>query len=67
MESDEESTRQNEDQMRVDYPKNDKNLVEFPHHCQKKKSEVTMFPGCSSVFDRKATENLERVRITRYR
>lgn len=45
--------------MKTAYPKEDENLVEFLQRCQKKKSEVMLCPSCSSVYDRKAAENIE--------
>lgn len=62
-----ENAQQSEKQVRVAYPKSDESLVEFLHRFQKKKSEVMMCPGCSSVFDKKVAENIERVRMASYR
>lgn len=63
MEADEQGLKQNEEQFKVAYPKNEESLVEFLHRCQRKRFEVMMCPKCSFVFDRKAEENIERVRI----
>lgn len=49
--------------MKVSYPKKDESLVEFPHHCQRKKSEVMLCPSCSSVFDKKAVENIKKFEV----
>lgn len=58
MEADEQSLKQNEEHVKVSYPKNDECLVEFLYRCQRKRSEVMLCPRCSSVFDRKAAENI---------
>lgn len=58
METDEESTQRNEDQVKVAYPKNDESLEEFLHRCQWNKYEVMMHPRCISVFDKKDVENI---------
>lgn len=61
MREDKENTLRSADQVKVAYPKKDESLVEFLHHCQRKKSKVTLCPRCSSAFDKKAVENIERV------
>lgn len=57
MEVDEQSLWK-EEYVKVAYPNHDRSLVEFLHRCQRKKSEVMLYPRCSSVFDRKAVETL---------
>lgn len=61
---DEESLRQEEDN-KLAYPKQEEGLVEYLHKCQRKISEVMLYPRCNSVFDRKAVENLEGVRLAK--
>lgn len=61
MEADEENARQSKEKVRVAYPKSDERLVEFLHRFQEKKSEVMLCPRCSSVFNKKAAENIEGV------
>ena len=58
MEVDEEAKRQ-EEYNHVAFPKKTKSLLEFLHRCQRKKSEVMLCPRCSSIFDKKAAENIE--------
>lgn len=67
MEVDEESARQSEEHVRVAYTKSGESLVEFLHRLQKKKSEVMLCPKCSSIFDKKAAENIARVRVADHR
>lgn len=62
METDEENTQRNKEQVNVAYPNNDESLV-FLHCCQWKKSKVILYPKCSSVFDKKAAENIKRVQV----
>lgn len=64
MEVDEEILRQ-EKYNKITYPKQEEGLVEFLHRCQRKRSEVIFCPRCSSVFDRKAAESLEGVRLAK--
>ena len=62
-EADKENVGQSEEQVRMAYPKSDESLMEFLHCCQKKKSEVMLCFRCSSVFDKKASKNVKRVRM----
>lgn len=64
MEVDEESLR-HEEYNKTAYPKREEDLVEFLHRCQRKRSEVMLCLRCNSVFDRKAAENIEGVRLAR--
>lgn len=63
METDEESTMQNEEQVMVAYPNNEESLMELFHRFQQKKSAVMLCPRCSSVFGKKVVESIERVRV----
>ena len=56
-----EQVRQ-EEHNKVAYPREDETMVDFIYRCQKKGSEVMLCPRCSSVFDKKAAQNLEGVR-----
>lgn len=58
-EANKENSRQCKEQVRVFYPKSDEILVKLLHRCQKKNSKVMVCPRCSSVFDKKAAENVE--------
>lgn len=60
-EADKENVRQSKEKVRVAYPKSDESLVEFLHHFQKQKVEAMLCPRCSSIFDKKTAENIERV------
>lgn len=51
-----------EEYNKISFPKEDETLSDFLRRCQKKKSEVMLCPRCSVAFDKKATQNLERVR-----
>lgn len=66
VEVDEQSSRQ-EEYVKIAYPKQDESLVEFLHRFHRKKSEVMLCPRCSSIFDKKAAENVERVRLAQNR
>lgn len=66
MEVDEQSLGQ-EEYVKVAYPKQDESLVEFLYRYQRKKSKVMLCPRCNSVFDRKAAENVEGVRLAKNR
>lgn len=63
----EESIQQSEDQVKVAYPNEDGSLIGFLHRCQRNKSEVILCPRCSSVFEKKTIENIEKVRISRHK
>lgn len=56
-----EANQHKEDQMKIAYPREDENLVYFLYWSQKKKCEVMLGPRCSSVYDKKTVENIERV------
>ena len=60
----EEAIRQ-EEVNKTSFPKEDENLEEFLHRCQKKKSEVMMCPRCSSIFDKKVVEHIQGVRAAK--
>ena len=49
----EEAIRQKEVN-KMAFPKENEDLADFLHRCQKKKSEVMLCPRCSSIFDKKA-------------
>ena len=61
IDADEERIRREENQMKVAYPKANENLLDFLLRFPKKKLESLMCPRCSSMYDKKTTENLERV------
>ena len=45
------------------YPKSGEDLVDFLHRCKIGDLEVMLCPGCSAVFDKKAAEGLEELKI----
>ena len=54
-----EETLRQEEVNKTAFPKEDENLEDFLHRCQKKKSEVMLCPRCSSIFDKKAAEHIQ--------
>lgn len=63
MEADEQSQSKMKKKVKVAYPKNDEGMLEFLYRCQRKRYDVMLCLMCSYIFDRKETENIERVRI----
>lgn len=53
---------QQEEYNKVAFPQEEETLSNILRRCQKKKSEVMIYPRCSVVFDKRATQNLEGVR-----
>lgn len=49
-----------EDQMKVVFPKDKEELIEFLNRCRLKDYEVMLCPRCNVVFDREATKELEK-------
>lgn len=47
------------EKMKVVYPMEEEELIDFLHHCKLNKYEVMLCPTCSSVFDKKATKGLD--------
>ena len=58
-----EETLRQEEVNKTAFPKEDEDLAEFLHRCQKKKSEVMLCPRCSSIFDKKADEHIQVMRV----
>ncbi|XP_045822090.1 uncharacterized protein LOC123914975 [Trifolium pratense] len=48
------------EKMKVVYPGAEEELIDFLQRCKLNKSEVMLCPRCSSVFDKKATEGLNK-------
>ena len=60
----EEAIRQ-EEVNKTAFPKEDGDLEDFLHRCQKKKLEVMICPRCSSIFDKKAAEHIQVMRVVK--
>ena len=60
-----EETLRQEEVNKIAFPKEDENLADFLHRCQKKKSEVMLCPRCSSIFDKKAAEHIQVMRTVK--
>ncbi|XP_045802327.1 uncharacterized protein LOC123895902 [Trifolium pratense] len=48
------------EKMKVVYPGAEEELIDFLQRCKLNKSEVMLCPRCSAVFDKKATEGLNK-------
>lgn len=50
------------EKVKTAYPTTNEELVDFLNRCKLKGSEVMLCPRCNTVFDRKASEGLEKTK-----